>query len=113
MCVCVCVYVCVCVNMRIGKALTAIDHNFISKYDLTDKIKQDFFQGVAVSVLLHGCTTSTLMKHLEKKLYGNYTRMLFFSWKKHTTKQWLYGHLPPILQIIKDEQDMRNTTGEN
>ena len=31
---------------------------------------------VIVSILLHGCTTWTLSKRLEKKLDGNYTRML-------------------------------------
>ena len=35
-----------------------------------------FFQVVAMSVLLSGCTTWTLMKPLEKKLDGNDTKML-------------------------------------
>ena len=30
----------------------------------------------AVSILLYGCTTCTLTKRLEKKLNGNYTRIL-------------------------------------
>ena len=41
---------------------------------------------------------------LEKKLYGNYTRMLRAvsnkSWRQHPTKQQLYGHLPPISKTI-------------
>ena len=32
----------------------------------TDKIKRDFFQAVAVSTLLYGCTTWTLTTHKEK-----------------------------------------------
>ena len=36
----------------------------IWKSDPSDKIKQDFFP--AVSILLYGCTTCTLTKHIEK-----------------------------------------------
>ena len=39
-------------------------------------------------VLLHGCTSWTLIKHMEKKLNRNYT------------KQQLYGYLPPILETF-------------
>ena len=64
------------------------------KSNLSDKIKQDFFQAVAVSEQLYGCTTWTLTKHGEKRLNGNYTRMLCTvlnkSWKKHPTKQLLF-----------------------
>ena len=46
-----------------------------------------------------------LIKHLEKKLGGNYTRMLHAilnkSWKQHPTKHQMYGHLLPISQIIQ------------
>ena len=35
-----------------------------------------FFQAAIVLILLYGCTTWTLTKWLEKKLEGNYTRML-------------------------------------
>ena len=42
----------------------------------TDKMKRNFFQAAVVSILLYGCTTWTLTKWLEKKLDGNYTRML-------------------------------------
>ena len=37
---------------------------------------RSFFQAVVVSIQLYGCTTWTLTKRLEKKLDGNYTRML-------------------------------------
>ena len=58
-----------------------------------------------MSILLYGCTTWTLTKRKEKKLDGNYTRMLQAilnkSWRQHPTKQQLYGHLPPITKTIK------------
>ena len=68
--------------------------------DLSDKIKQHFFQAVAMLILLYGCTKWMLSKCVEKKLGGNYTRMLQpilnKFWKQHPAKQELYGHLPPI-----------------
>ena len=39
-------------------------------------MKRSFFQAAVISILLYGCTTWTLTKRLEKKLDGNYTRML-------------------------------------
>ena len=42
-------------NMHLVKAWTAIDElSLIWKSDLSDKIKRDFFQATAVSVLLYG-----------------------------------------------------------
>ena len=42
---------------------------------------------------------------MEKKLDGNYTKMLWAilnkSWKEHSTKQQLYGQLLPIMKTIK------------
>ena len=89
------------IDTRLTKAWTAIDKlSIIWKSDLTDKMKRSFFQAAVVSILLYGCTTWTLTKRLEKKLDGNYTRMLRAilnkSWRQHPTKQQLYGHLPPI-----------------
>ena len=67
-------------------------------------MKRSFFQAAVVSVLLYGCTTRTLTKRLEKKLDGNYTRMLPVilnkSWRQHPTRHQLYGHMPPITQTI-------------
>ena len=72
----------------------------IWKSNLTDKMKRSFFQAVVVSILLYGCTTWTRTKRLEKKLDGNYTRMLRAilnkSWRQHPTK-----HLPPITKTIQ------------
>ena len=59
------------------KAWTAIDMLLIIwKSDLTDKIKRSLFQAVVMSILLYGCTIWMLTERLEKKLDGNYTRML-------------------------------------
>ena len=82
-------------DTRLTKAWTAIDRlSVIWKSDLTDKMKCGFFQAAIVSMLLYGCTTWMLTKPLEKKLDGNYTRMLqaIFnkSWRQHPTKQQLY-----------------------
>ena len=44
-------------------------------------MKRSFFQAAVVSILLYGCTTWTLSKRLEKKLDGNYTRVLRASYK--------------------------------
>ena len=68
-------------------------------------MKRCFLQAAVVSILLYGCTTSTLTKRLEKKLDGNYTRMrkaiLNKSWRQHPTRHQLYGHLPPITKTIQ------------
>ena len=68
-------------------------------------VKRSFFQAAVTSILLYGCTTWTLTKRLEKKLDGNYTRMLRAilnkSWQQHPTRHQLYGHLPPITKTIQ------------
>ena len=94
------------IDTRLTKAWTTINHmSIIWKSDLTDKINRSFFQATVVSILLYGCTTWTLSKRLEKKLDGNYTRMLRAILNKflrqHCTRHQLYGHLPPITKTIK------------
>ena len=94
------------INTWLTKAWTAIDRlSIIWKSNPTDKTKCSLFQAVVVSVLLYGCTTWMLTKWLEKKLDGNYTRMLRAilnkSWQQHPTRRQLYGHLPPITKTIQ------------
>ena len=95
------------IDTRLTKAWTAIDRlSIIWKSDLTDKMKRSFFQAAVISILLYGCTTWTLTKQLKKKkLDGNYTRMLTAllnkSWRQHSTRHQLYGHLPPITKTIQ------------
>ena len=106
------------IDTRVTKALITIDKlSIIWKSDLTDKMKRCFFPAAVVSILLYGCTTWTLTKRLEKKLDGNYARMLRAilnkSWRQHPTKHQLYGHLPPLRKLSKlDEPDMQDTAGE-
>ena len=94
------------IETRLAKAWTAINRLSITwKSDLTDKMKRSFFQAAVTSILLYGCTTWTLTKRLEKKLDGNYTRMLRAilnkSWRQHRTRHQLYAHLPPITKTIQ------------
>ena len=81
------------VSICIGKTLTAIDRlTTIWKSDGSE-IRLEFFQVVAELILLHGCTTLTLTKHLKKKLDRNYTRILCF--EQILEEQQLYGNLLP------------------
>ena len=94
------------IDTRLTMAWTAIDRlSIIWKSNLTNKMKRSFFQAAVVSILLYGCTSWTLTKRLEKKLYGNYTRMLRAilnrSWQQYPTRRQLYGHLPPITKTIQ------------
>ena len=94
------------IDTRLTKAWTAIDRlSIMWKSDLTDKMKSSFFQAAVVLILLYRCTTWTLTKQLEKKLDGNYTRMLRAilnkSWRQHPTRHQLYGHLLPITKTIQ------------
>ena len=94
------------IDTRLTKAWTAINRlSILWESDLTDKMKRSFFQAAVQSILLYGCTTWTLTKRLEKKLDGNYTRMLRAilnkSWRQHPTRHLLYSHLPPITKTIQ------------
>ena len=94
------------IETRLTKAWTAINRlSIIWKSDLTDKMKRSFFQAAVTSILLYGCTTWTQTKRLEKKLDGNYTRMLRAilnkSWRQHPKWHQLYGHLSPITKTIQ------------
>ena len=97
------------INMGQTKAWSAINRlSVMWKSDLIDKIKRSFFQAVVVSILLYGYTTWTLTKQMEKKLDGNYPRILRAIlnkfWRQHPIKQQLYDHLPPIMKTIQVRQ---------
>ena len=105
------------INTRLAKAWTAIDRLLVIwKSDLTDKMKRSFFQAAIMLILLYGCTTWTLAKRMEKKIDGNYLRMLRSilnkSWRQHPTKQQLYGHLPPITKTIQVRRTRHTDTAE-
>ena len=79
------------INTRLAKAWTTTDRQSVLwMSDLTDTKKRCFFQAAVVSILLYGCTKWTLTKRMEKKIDGNYTRMLRAilnkSWRQHSTK---------------------------
>ena len=104
------------VNIPQVKVWTAIDIlMIIYKSDLSDKINQrDFFQAVAVSVLLYGCTTWTWLKRIKKKLDGNYTRMLRVVFNKSsnlipTNSSYIATYLPSLKQFKLDKQDIQGT----
>ena len=80
------------IDTWLAKTWTPIDRlSVIWQSNLTDKMKRSFFQTAVMSILLYGCTSWTLTKRIEKKLDGNYTRMLRAilnkSWRQHPTKQ--------------------------
>ena len=84
-----------------AKAWIAIDRLLVIwKSNLTGKIKQFFQSSGHVDT-----ATWMLTKCMEKKLDGNYTRMLRAilnkSWRQHPTKQQLYSHLPSITKTIQ------------
>ena len=94
------------IDTRLAKAWTTIDRlSVVRMSDLIDKMKRSLFLAAVVSIRLHGCNTWTLTKRMEKKLDGNYTRILRAilnkSWRQHPTKQQLYCHLPLITKTIK------------
>ena len=94
------------VNIRLAKAWTAMNRlSIIWKSDLSDKIKLDFFQAVAVSILPYGCTLCTLTKHMEKKAWWEILKNAIYcleqSWKQHPMKQHLYGHFSPFSLTIQ------------
>ena len=89
------------VNICLAKGWTVIERSsIIWKSDQFDKIKCDFFQAVAASILQYGCTTWMITKHMVKKLYENYMRMvhdleeiLEATTDKTATVQLLNSHL--------------------
>ena len=104
------------IDTRPTKEWTAIDWlSIIWKSDLTDKMKRSFFQAAVVSILLYGCTTWTLTKRPEKKLDGNYIRMLRAilnkSWRQHPTN-YTATCLPSRKLSKSDEPDTQDTAGE-
>ena len=106
------------IDTRLTKAWTAFNRlSIIWKSDLTDKMNRSFFQATVVSILLYGCTTWTLTKRPEKKLDGNYTRMLRAilnkSWRQHPTRHHCTATCLLSRKLFKlDEPDMQDTAGE-
>ena len=99
------------VNIRLAKVWTAISRlSIIWKSNLSNKIKWNFFQAVAVLILLYRCTTCRLKKCIEKWSWWHleFKNLLFFvtmlnikRWS-HLYKSKYQIHLKlPIKQINK------------
>ena len=83
------------INKHLGKVVTAIDMSSNIRISLINK--QDFFQVVAVSILLYGSTTWTPTNRA----------ILNKSWYQHLKKQQQYGDLLPIshtFQVIRTKR---------
>ena len=103
------------IETRLAKAWIAINRlSIIWKSNLTDKMKRSFFQAAVTSILLYGCTTWTLTKRLEKKLDGNYTRMLRAILNGNTPQDTNCTATYPLSRKLfkLDEPDMQDTARE-
>ena len=93
-----------CIQKIIFFVLFYTDYLLIQNFSWKPENKRYrfYFNGAREQI---GCTTWTLTKRQEKKLDGNYTRMLWAilnkSWRQHPTRHQLYGHLPPITKTIQ------------
>ena len=93
------------VDVKINKAWAALQKlEPIWKSTLPMKFKLKFFHSTVTTVLLYGSCMLTLMKELEKKLDGCYTKMLRVvknvSWKQHMRNDMLHGEIPKIMTAI-------------
>ena len=88
------------VNIRLAKAWIATERPLTKwKSNLSNKIKQNFFQAVVVSVLLYGCTTWNLKKKTRWELHKNATWSFEQILGAAPYKTTVVIHLPPISQI--------------
>ena len=95
-------------NIRLAKSWAALNNmNAIRKYRLPDRIKRNFFRTTVESVLVYGSVSWTLTKALEKRISGNYTRMLRAirnrSWKDHPSNKEIYSNIPDICTSIRQQ----------
>ena len=106
------------IDPQLTKAWIVINRlSVIRKADLTVKMKCSFLQAAIVSILLYGCTTWTLTKNIEKKLDGNYTRMLQAildkSWRQHPHSSSCTTTYHPSRKLSNlDKPDMQDKAGE-
>ena len=71
--------------------------------------KQKFLQALAVSVLGHGSTTWTLTKPSEKKLDGNYARILPAVLDMEATPEKTATVQPPTFHHVNHPSKMNKT----
>ena len=91
------------VNIRLVMAWIAINRLVIIwKSDISDKIKRDFLQTVAVSIWIHHVDANkTLWEKAKQELHENSARCFVLSRDKQPRKQRLYSHLLPFSQSIR------------
>ena len=85
-----------------------IHHNFIRfqvfRFNTNNLYNQRISSNYFYFILII-CLHTIIWYRLEKKLDGNYTRMLRAilnkSWRQHPTRHQLYSHLPPITKTIQ------------
>ena len=97
------------IQIRMTKAWAALNKmNKIWKSNLPRKLKIQFFKATVESILLYGSGTWTLTKSLEKRLNGNYTRMLRavlnISWREKVKNEDLYREIPEITKVITERR---------
>ena len=73
----------------------------IYKSDLSDKIKWDFFQIVAMQYNCVAAPTGLKQKAWWKGWMGTTQAILNKSWKQHPTKLQLFSYLPLVLQTVQ------------
>ena len=82
--------------------------NSIWKSRLPDNMKRNFFRETVEFVLINGSVSWTLIKSLEKRINGNYTRMLRAIlnrfWKDHLNNKEIYGNIPDICTSIRQQR---------
>ena len=93
-------------NTRIGLAWAAANKmDIIWQSAMRTELKIQFFRSTVESVLLYGSESWTLTKKMEKRLDGNYTRLLRkvknITWKEKKTNEELYGNLDCISNVIR------------
>ena len=93
-------------NVRKGMAWAASnDMHKILVSDLSVELKIQIFRATVESILLYGSEAWTMSVKSEKRLDGIYTRLLRrsknLSWKRHPTREQIYGDLCPVSSLVK------------
>ena len=94
-------------DFHIVDSLLIAVHAFVNLVSMSFSVDSTLlprYVNLSTSLRMH-YMDANITKRLEKKLDGNYTRMLRAilnkSWQQHPTRHQLYGHLPPITKTIQ------------
>ena len=103
------------IRVRIGSAWETLNSlDIIWKSNDSSKLKRNFFRSIVETILVYGSITWTITSNTLKQLIESigyiYTHMmrsaLNKSWRDHVTNKEIYGIIPRITYIIR-EQRMR------